>query len=460
MSPEKKQITALRRRLVALMAWNACVWGVAGMGFACGAAVLLWRVLGRPLNDLTVFALVGLAVACGIAALLSLRRRPSAAAVAALMDARLAGGGLIMATEAGQADGWAAADVRLVPHWQGRIPGMVFLAALSFLVLAFTVPLTGGIPFVERPLEIEALVEQMEERVELLEEIGLIEEEQAQEWKTLMHALQQESSGTDPAATWEALDQLAERFEDAAAVEMEERRWEVQKREELIAALKAALQAYDENREMADAARKELSALLKKASETNPNLKELLESLPQFGMQQVMAGVLTQEEARMLAERLAQMTEEDLQRMQQMLQQGLCQSSAGLRPGSDESLKKFLEENPGCTNLMMCAGISPRGGYGVNRGPGTAPISWLGDSSEEGVGFKEQMLPTSKLDSLANSELVGESLGAPEADTGAAGSTGGGLEGAQASDSAAAVHAVLPRHRGAVDRFFMRDKEE
>lgn len=460
MTPEKKQIAVLRRRLVALMAWNACVWAIAGVGFVCGAAVLLWRVLEWPMADLLSLGLGGLVVSCGIAFILSLRRRPSFAAVAALMDARLAGGGLIMATESGQADGWRAINARLVPRWRGRIPSLVFLAALSFLVLAFTVPLADSIPFVERPLEIEALVEQMEERVELLEEIGLIEEEQAQEWKTLMHALQQESRGTDPAATWEALDQLAERFEDTAAVEMEERRWEVQKREELIAALKAALQAYDENREVADAARQELSALLKKAAQKNPNLKALLESLPEFGLQQVAAGALTQEEARMLAERLAQMTQEDLERMQQMLQQGLCQSSAGLRPDSDESLKKFLAENPGCTNLMMCAGLSPGDGYGVNRGPGTAPISWLGDSSEEGVDFKEEMLPSSKLDSLAHSELIGESLGTPEADARAAGSSGGGLQGEQGNDSAATTHAILPRHRGAVDRFFMRNKEE
>jgi len=460
MTTGKKQIAALRRRLVALMAWNACVWAAAAMGFVCGAAALLWRVLGHPLEGLLVFGLGGLAVACGVASIYAVRRRPSVAAVAALMDARLAGGGLIMATEAGQAGGWGATEARLVPRWRGRVPGLVFLAALSFLVLAATVPLAGSNPFVERPLEIEALVEQMEERVELLEEIGLIEEEQAEEWTTLMHALRQESSGTDPAATWEALDQLAERFEDAAAVEVMSRRWEVQKREELIAALKAAMQAYDENREAADAARKELSDLLAKAAEKNPNLKALLESLPQFGTQPVMAGCLSQEEARMLAERLAQMTEEDLQRMQQMLQQGLCQSLDCQRPGGAEALKKFLAENPGCTNLMMCAGISPGGGYGVNRGPGTAPISWLGETSEEGVDFKEQMLPTSKLDSLANSELVGESLGAPEADASAAGSTGGGLEASQTSDSAATVHAVLPRHRGAVDRFFMRNEEE
>lgn len=459
MIAERKQIKALRVRVIALVVWNACFWTATGWGFLCGAAVLLWRMLGRPLDGLWSFGLGGLAVVCGLAAFLSARRWPSIKAVATLMDARLAGGGLVMATEAGQTNGWAVPDTRLIPRWHGKVPGLVFLAALSFLLLTVHVPLAGSQPLLDRPLEIDAMVEQLEERVELLEEIGLIEEEQAEEWVTLMHALQQESRGTDPAATWEALDQLAERFEDAAAVEVMTRRMEVQKREELVAALKAALQAYEDDRETADAAMQELSDLLRKAAEANPNLQALLDSLPEFGLQQVAGGTLSREAAQMLADRLSKMSAEDLQRMQQMLQQGMCQASDLQRPGDATSLKKFLEENPGCTNLMMCAGITPSNG-GVSRGPGTAPISWLGDSSEEGVGFEEHILPSSKLDSLADSQMMGESFGAPEANTDAAGSTGGVLEGAQASDSAATVHAVLPRHREAVDRFFMRDEEE
>jgi hypothetical protein len=457
MIAEKKQIKVLRMRLVALVVWNACFWTATGWGFLCGALILLWRILGLPLDGLWIFGLGGLVLVCGLAAFFSARRWPSLSAVAALMDARLAGGGLVMAMETGQTNGWTAPDTRLIPRWQGRIPGLVFLAAFSFLLLAVHVPLAGSQPLEELPLEIGAMVEQMEERVELLEEIGLIEEERAEEWVTLMHALQQESRGTDPAATWEALDQLAERFEDDVAVEVMSRRMEVQKREELVAALKAALQAYDEDREAADAAMQELSDLLRQAAEKNPNLQALLDSLPEFGMQQVAGGILSREEAQLLADRLSKMTAEDLQRMQQMLQQGLCQSSDCQRPGDSTSLKKFLEENPGCTNLMMCAGITPGSG-GVNRGPGTAPISWLGESSEEGVGFEEQILPSSKLDSLANSQLMGESSGAPETDMDAAGSTGGVLTGTEANDSAATVHVVLPRHRKTVDRFFMRDE--
>ena len=460
MTSAKREIIVLRQKLIALVAWNGCVWTVAGVSFFYGAMVLLWRIVGWPMGILPSVGLIGVLFACGGTLFYSFRRRPSMAAVAALMDAQKTGGGLIMAREAGEALEWKGRGSPLALRWHGQIPSFVFLSALSFLLLSAFIPGVESSPFIDQPLEIEVLVEQMEERVELLEEIGLIEEEQAEEWTTLMQTLQKESRGSDPAATWEALDQLANRFEDAAAAEVISRRREVQKREELIAALKAAMQAYSENRETADAARKELSELLRKASKENPHLKAMLESLPQFGLQQVMAGCLSQEEMALLAERLSQMTEEDLLRMQQMLQQGMCQASACQRPGNTESLKKFLAENPGCTNLMLCAGITPSDGYGVNRGPGTAPISWLGESSEEGVDFTEQMLPMSTLDSLANSELVGESLGAPEANLDAAVSSGGGLAESKKSDSAATRHTVLPQHRGAVNRFFIRDEQE
>lgn len=459
----KKQIAELRVRLIALLIWNACFWMTTLWCYICGATVLFFRFLDFSLAMLLPVALSGLLIACGLAAALTYRRWPTTETLAALIDARLSGGGIVMAIEAGQSDCWTSHAVpasQLVPRWNGKIPGLTLLASITFLILAARIPLAPNDRPQQHPLQIEAMVEDMEERVELLKEIGLVEEEQALEWISLLEALQQESRGLDPAATWEAFDQLSDRFEDTASIEIMSRRMEVQKREELVAALKAALQAYEENREAADAAMKELSKLLQKAAETNPNLKALLESLPQFGVQPVASRCLSKEEAQLLAERLAQMTEEDLARMQQMLQQGLCQSSDCQKPGGTESLKRFLEKNPGCTNLAICAGLCPNNGWGVSRGPGSAPISWLGDSSEEAVDFTEHTLPASMLDSMAGSTLVGESYGTPEVNTSAPGSAGGVLVGTQVKDSAATTHTILPRHRGAVNRFFMRSKEK
>lgn len=438
-----------------LLAWDACFRVSVAWIFGCSALVLLWRILQWPMSQLGMICLGGFIISFLGSIWFGLRSRPSLESVAALMDARLAGGGLIMAdNEDWQPD----EDQKLAPRWNARTPLLYFIIATSLLILGAKVPMIGKNPFVELPLEIGSTITEMEEQVGLLEEIEFIEEEQATEWSNLLQSLEQESSSQDPAATFEALDQLSDRIQDAVAVEIDSRRMEVQKREELIAALKSALKAYDENRDQADAAMQELSELLQKAAQDNPHLKELLETLPEFGMQQVAASCLTSEEARLLAERMSQMTKEDLERMQQLLQQGMCQSGSCQRPGGEEALKKFLAENPGCTNLMMCAGMTPGGGWGIDRGPGHAPISWLGESSEENVDFEEQMLTAAKLDSLANSEMVGESYSAPEVDPRAGGSAGGALDGTRVGDSAATTHTVLPRHRETVNRFFERNE--
>lgn len=438
-----------------MLAWDAGFNAAVGWIFFISALLLLWRIMHWPISPLLILGFSGFVVICTITILIRLRSRPSYDAVAALMDARLSGGGLIMADH----ESWSVNDQQsLRPSWKGRQPLLFLIVALSLFVLAAKAPLTGQHALSALPLEIESMEEEMQEQVDLLAEIDFIEEEQARDWSQLIRSLRQESNGRDPAATWEALDELSDRIQDATAVELDTRRMEVQKREELIAALKTALQAYEENRTQADEAMQELSDLLNQAAKNNPHLKELLESLPQFGMQQVVGRCLTKEEAQLLAERMSQMTQDDLERMQKLLQNGMCQSDSCQRPGGEEALKKFLAENPGCTNLMVCAGIQPGSGWGTSRGPGTAPISWLGETSEEHVDFEEQVLSASKLDSLAHSEMVGESYSAPEVDLNASGSAGGVLNGTSAGDSAATTHTVLPRHRDAVNRYFKRNE--
>jgi hypothetical protein len=454
----RTQIKTLRRQIILMLAWNAFFLAATGWIFIVGIAVLLGRLLKWPAVYLHWAGWCGLAATGLIAILLGIRKRPSHKTIAALLDARLSGGGLIIASEDGSAGQWTPPTSRtLTPSWDGRLPCLCFFASMSVLVLAMFVPLTKSLLPVELPLHIEPITEQLKAQVDLLEDIEFIEKKQAEEWTTLIRALKQESSGSDPAATWEALDQLADRIQDAAAVKTDALRMEVQKNEARAAALRAALKAASENPEQATAAMKELSALLQQAAAENPNLKALLDSLPQFGMQPGASATLTPEEAKLLAERLSQMTAEDLERMQKLLKEGLCESGQCQGAGDTESLKQFLAENPGCTNLAVCAGMPAPGEWGISRGPGTAPISWLNDSSEEGVSFKEEMLAATRMNSL-NSTKVGESMGAPEVNAEAAGSSGGALDTQQADDSAATLHRVLPQHRQAVNRYFKRNE--
>jgi hypothetical protein len=91
---------------------------------------------------------------------------------------------------------------------------------------------------------------------------------------------------------------------------------------------------------------------------------------------------------------------------------------------------------------------------GVDRGRGDAPMTWTDRSSERGAKFKEQVLPSS-LSGLKDSELVGRSTGAPGIEKNGP-QQAGALKGAAAGGGSAFTQTVLPRHRGAVNRYFQR----
>lgn len=96
------------------------------------------------------------------------------------------------------------------------------------------------------------------------------------------------------------------------------------------------------------------------------------------------------------------------------------------------------------------------GSGGVTRGRGDAAISYGEQTSEEGFGFKEQVLPFSQLQTMRDSMLMGLSLGQPIEDLGRTPGAGGALKGNTSGGGEAAKHKVLPRHRSAVERYFSR----
>lgn len=96
------------------------------------------------------------------------------------------------------------------------------------------------------------------------------------------------------------------------------------------------------------------------------------------------------------------------------------------------------------------------GSGGVTRGRGDAAISYGEQTSEEGFGFKEQVLPFSQLQGLRDSMLMGLSLGQPLEAIGRKPGAGGALAGSASGGGEAAKHKVLPRHRSAVERYFSR----
>jgi hypothetical protein len=70
--------------------------------------------------------------------------------------------------------------------------------------------------------------------------------------------------------------------------------------------------------------------------------------------------------------------------------------------------------------------------------------------------FKEEALPPAELEALKGSRLAGLSREAPTVEKGGTPSKSGALQGAAAGTGSAHTQVVLPRHRGAVERYFER----
>ena len=126
-----------------------------------------------------------------------------------------------------------------------------------------------------------------------------------------------------------------------------------------------------------------------------------------------------------------------------------------------EALKEFLagEGAPGTGDgqemLRLMQGLVPGRG-GITRGPGHAEMIWKDPASEEGAAFDPQVLPPARARDLADAQKLGVSRTTPQTEADAAGSAGGALTGTASGGGSAAEAVVLPRHRGAVERYFDR----
>jgi len=121
----------------------------------------------------------------------------------------------------------------------------------------------------------------------------------------------------------------------------------------------------------------------------------------------------------------------------------------------NSGLARFLKENAEKMSvdeatLQWCAGKG-----GVDRGRGDAAMTWTDGSSEKDARFKEKVLPPSSVAGLNDSQLVGLSASAPTADTSGV-AAHGALNSAASGGGSAYTQTILPRHRGAVRRYFDR----
>jgi hypothetical protein len=449
-----------------------------GYCLAWGVVVLGLRVAFDMTRLPLLWGAVGLGVLLIVAWVLALRGRPAPQTVEALIDSHSQAGGLYMA-QAHQA-GWSLPAITLPElTWKGRRPVLIALAGGLFVIMAFAMPQWMTQVTTSRPLDVSQNVQQLQEQLQVLEKEEILTPEQAQELAQKLEQIRKEADGRDPAKTWESLDHIQSRMDDAAQQAAEQALAQTQQMTQaqmLAQAMKDHGQMFSP--EQLAKAMQSLEAMTQAAAADNQTFKDMMAA------QQLMAQgqQLTSEQLEKLAQAM-QMSKEQLEQMLQKLNeagmadkatlekiQAMCQmgkgggkegqnAQAGQGGMDSKSVAQALAENMnGMAVEEVLLQLMQQGSGGISRGGGLSPMTWNENpSSSENTAFKDQVLPPAEMAAVRDSQRVGMSLTAPEVTTDPAASTGGVLQGQNATGSSV-NQTLLPRHRAAVQKYFERNE--
>ena len=455
-------IEQLRQQLGGLYLLKYALTALTVWAFLYGTAVLALRgAVGMDRLTL-VWGLASLPLALAPAVVLALRRMPSTRALRAVIDRHSRCGGLLMAGEEQPLDGWQSSlpTLRLPPiRYRGGSAWGLFAGGLAFVALGFLVP-QGFANLTGPRLDVDREVDKLTHQVEVLKEEKVIGEERAEMLTEKLSQLRSEASGKDPVKTLESLDHVQEVASKAAqdAAEAATRKSERLGRGQTMAEAMEKLAGKMEPAQLAEAMQ-EMAALVKKAATE----KEMMEmGLDAETMDALKKGSLTPEQMKKLAEALKLGKKELKEMVGKLVKAKLLDADALAKCDKAgkcdcEGLAAYLKENGAKSDLTDALEVTEKGNGDTSRGPGPAKLTFGDETTEDGFKFKEEELPPATLKAMRESQLSGISAGSPN--IGKEKPTAGGsgaLSGAKSGGGSASSQVVLPRHRGAVERYFDR----
>ena len=456
MNTDNRTIRKFRIKMAALLILKNILTFATVWGLLWGTVVIVLRAtIGMPSLTLLSGA-IGLIVVIGCAVGLALRQIPTRTALRASLDKHSGAGGLMMAAETVELGHWRKQMplIRLPRlRWRGGAYWARFTGAVLFVCISLLIPQR----FVEiskaNPLDISEEIKQLADGIDVLKEEEIIELVEAETLEEKLNQLQAEASGEDPVKTWESLDHLADTLSQEAADAAQDT---LRDTERLTEAETLAEGLINEGSEM-DAqllaeAMAALSGLVQEAAQENellaaqlPDLKGDANSLTLEQLKEISAALrLTKSDIYDRLVKLHEVNLIDLETLKAGEKLGQCNS---------DGLAAFLAENADSKSVVECIGGWCRG---ISRGPGHTPMTWSDSTTEEGAKFKAEALPLSDIASLEDSEIVGLSIGAPSVNTSSDSAQSGELSGATTGGGSSFNQTVLPRHKGAVRRYFER----
>lgn len=447
------------RRLALLLALKQSLSFVTVWFFIWGAVALVLRAASSTPRRQLLWGAIGVAVAVIAAAALSRKRLPSRDAVRALLDNQNDCGGLLMAGADAEIGGWQIPEITLPRlRWRKARAFGSLAASFAFVLISLLAPVRFATTGAARPMDVSREVENLSAQIEALKEAQIIEEARAEALEQKLEQLSQEASGEDPAKTWEALDHLNDAVEKAAKEAAEAasaRRERLDRAEALAEGLMAGGDQLD-SKTMTEAMRT-LGKMTQDAIKENASLAG---DLSPETLEAIRSGSLKAENLKGVEQALSQSKSALSQKLSKLSKSGMINPNA-LKGGAqanrrdNSGLARFLKENAEKMSVDEATLQWCEGKGGVDRGRGDAAMTWTDGSSEKDARFKEKVLPPSSVAGLNDSQLVGLSASAPTVSTSGV-AAHGALNSAASGGGSAYTQTILPRHRGAVKRYFDR----
>ncbi|MBI4747379.1 MAG: hypothetical protein HY774_02780 [Acidobacteria bacterium] len=441
--------------------------------FGYGILVLAIRVAASHLpRTWLAWGLLGV-IPVLIAAVVAARKQiPPIEKLRAVLDRESACGGLLMASHETKLEGWDGYVPRLtLPQvaWEGQRVLSMCGIGLVFLAASFLVPISSTVLGMNQSLDVGKEVSQLNEQIETLKEEKLIDEPKAEALEEQLSKIQQEAKGDDPAKTLEAIDHLDENLKKTAqeAAEKDVQATERLSQQEALAETLSKEGSQMDDQLLAEAT-EELAEMAKESlGENAPESQALNQQLSQNLKKALDSGKLTPEELKELAKALKNSKQSLADQLKKLKESGLidqktlsqCEKAGQC---NSQGLKDFLEKNKGegkgnGSGKSVKESMKEWGRGGTSRGRGDAPMSWTEGTNEDGAKFKEQTLPSNSLNP-EDSQMIGLSVSEPKIEN-AGPQTGGALAGSNAGNASANTQKILPRHKGAVKRYFERKNE-
>jgi hypothetical protein len=464
-------ITGFRLRIILLLAVRLFFYFSTIIGFTLGICILILRVTLLVQQTYLFWSLLIFVPVVLLSVLYAVLKAPSKKTLKSLFDTKNKCGGLLIASEEVNLGFWESRISNLSRpkiRWKNRkMPGL-FILAVIFVVAGFLVPQKYVQIVSARPMKIGEDLDKLTEQVDTLKNEDIIQEKTAEELKQALEEVKNTATGNDPVKTWETLDHIQQNLkkqaQDAASQALSQT--------ENLAKAEALSQALSESgaelsSKVSAEAMSELSAMVKSLAGENEKLKESLEPNT---LKACELGKLESSQLNELKTALQLSKQNISSSLSKMCQAGMidvntlnmCQALAQC---DANSLKECMAKDANAMSVSQmlsqaCAmsGSNPGRG-GVDRGRADAAMTWKEESSEQGAKFTEKVLPPASLNALKDSITVNVSVSAPVVEKNAQSTATNALGSAASGMGQSFTQKILPKHRGAVKRYFEREQK-